>query len=291
MKILLTGASGFVGRHLLQALVACEHEIIALYHHHKLSDALLAKPNVMPLQLDFSQMRSAEEWLPYLQDVDGVINSTGIIAGTAEQFEQVHYQAPRALFSACQQANVKRVIQISALGVEQARTPYQVSKLAADEYLQQSDLDTFVLRPSLIYGEGGKSFGFFKTLANSPVIVFPEKGRQQLQPIHISDIVAVVLRCLDDDVKTGRVLNLVGAESVTYKEWLMRLRTCRMPPLLISLPLSILMPLSRMGKKWLPLFSPDNLTMLQQNNVADSTDIASFMGRKPLAVSEVFKCT
>lgn len=282
MKILLTGASGFIGNHLLEALTAGGNEVIAVHHRQKLPNAMLNLKNFTPLQLDFSQMLKVIDWLPHLQGVDVVINSSGIIAGAVEQFDRIHHQAPKALFSACQQSGVKRVIQVSALGVEQAITPYQISKLAADEYLQQSSLNWFVLRPSLVYGEGGKSFSLFKTLANFPVIVLPEKGLQQLQPIHISDVVAVVLRCLDADVEAGWVINLVGAEAISYKQWLIQLRTCRLPPLFLPLPLSILMPLSGLGQKLLPLFSSDNLKMLEQNSVADSTAITAFLGRKPL---------
>jgi uncharacterized protein YbjT (DUF2867 family) len=77
MRILLTGASGFVGRHLLDAL-RHHHTVIACTHRKRLTMA----NTIESLSLDFGRMKTVEDWLPYLQEIDVVINTVGIIAET-----------------------------------------------------------------------------------------------------------------------------------------------------------------------------------------------------------------
>ena len=104
MKILLTGASGFIGRHIKQALNKHEeYELITPSHH----DA------------DFNINVTASDWLPILKRVDVVINAVGIITETKCQlFSNLHSKALIALFQACEQSHLIRVIQMSALGAD-----------------------------------------------------------------------------------------------------------------------------------------------------------------------------
>lgn len=287
MNILLIGASGFIGQHLLTSLLAYGHQIIGTYRCQDLLDTPLNQKNIRFVRIDVGDMGEPERWLPYLENIDIVINSVGIIAGNHQQFTQIHDVAPKALFLACRQAKVKRVIHISALGVGHHNpTIYQRSKLAADEALQQLDLDWFILRPSLVYGKGGKSFEFFRILANLPLIVLPDQGQQTIQPVHISDLVAAILRCLDEDVPSQQIINVVGCEVISYRDWLMALRTSKLPVLKIPMPLLILTILSKLGQHFSPLFNADNLTMLQQHNTSDVTQMTAFLGRKPLGITE-----
>ncbi|MEZ5448123.1 MAG: NAD(P)H-binding protein [Thiolinea sp.] len=155
MHVFLTGASGFIGSHLQQALQVAGHEVRAATRSQG---------------FDFGRMLTEADWYPHLSGMEVVINTVGIIAEVGDQrFDAVHHLAPAALFRASMQAGVKRVIQVSALGAdEQAFTPYQLSKRAADEVLRDLPLDWFVLRPSLVYGRGGKSSALFHRMAALP---------------------------------------------------------------------------------------------------------------------------
>ncbi len=284
MRILLTGASGFVGRYLLDALQQ-HHTVIACTHRKPLT----MKNTIQSLVLDFSRMKTVEDWLPYLQGIDVVINTVGIIAETKTQsFANLHTQAPLALFKACEQLGVKRVIQLSALGADDTATvAYHLSKKAADDGLKKRNLEWFVLRPSLIYGRGGKSFALFQWISNLPIIPLLEHGQQMLQPVHISDVVAAVLRCLEKDVKTKQTVNVVGERAISYRDWMLVLRRYHYKPLFLPMPFATMALLSRVGKYiHLPLLNPDSLQMLQQHNVADSRPLTGFLGRKPLSVRQ-----
>jgi uncharacterized protein YbjT (DUF2867 family) len=275
MRVLLTGASGFIGRHLQQALLAAGHEVVPISRRYG---------------VDFQQMLTVEHWLPHLQGVDAVINSVGIIAETqGRTFAALHQHAPMALFQACAAAGVKRVVQISALGAdEQAFTPYQLTKKAADDALRSLPLDWFVLRPSLVYGAGGVSFKLFRTLATLPLIPLVGDGKQRIQPVHVSDVVATVLHCLHAS-PAQRTLDVVGAYPLSFVEWLQILRqqAGKSPARVLPIPLPLVMTSAFIGRFLIPMLHPDNLRMLQRGNTADVAPLVAFLGRMPRSVDEV----
>ncbi|HPE61257.1 MAG TPA: complex I NDUFA9 subunit family protein [Thiolinea sp.] len=274
MKILLTGADGFIGRHLNTALTAQGHEVIPCSRRNG---------------HDFARMTRPEDWVPLLEGVEAAINAVGIIAETGTQrFEAVHHQAPCALFQACARQSVSRVVQISALGAdERATTPYHLSKRAADDCLRNLPLQGSVLRPSLVYGRNGSSMAFFRRLASLPLIGVPGDGHYRLRPVHVSDVVACVQQCLKPDTPAQTGLDVVGQDEVSYREWLQRLRqfdTRHRPALILPVPMALLLPVASLGQFLIPMLSPDNLRMLVRGNTADSGPMEQFLGRQPLDI-------
>ena len=272
MKILLTGASGFIGRNLAAALTMAGHQVV---------------PASRRDGMDFRQMLSPAVWIPRLDGVDAVINAVGIIGETGRQrFESLHTLAPIALFQACVQTGVRRVVQISALGADDtAVSAYHLSKRAADDGLRELDLDWFVLKPSLVYGRGGRSAALFMRMATLPLIPVIGDGRQMLQPVHISDLVAAVVQALTSpDVR--QTLDVVGAERISFADWLQAMRRTRGQPRarLLHVPALLAMTLMRVASVVSPLLRADNLRMLQRGSVGDCQLLTQFLGRRPLGV-------
>ena len=117
MQILVTGASGFIGSHIVQALNNAGHTVTVCVRDSKAVQQCW--PELHIVQADFAKDHDESDWLPRLTGIDIVINAVGIIHESGKQtFAALHTQAPCALFRACKKAGVKRVIQISALGAD-----------------------------------------------------------------------------------------------------------------------------------------------------------------------------
>ncbi len=273
MNILLTGASGFIGRNIATVLSQAGHHIVPLSRQ---------------TGIDFRHMTAPANWLPSLRGIDAVINSVGIIRETRQQpFAPLHRDAPIALFTACAEAGIRRVIQISALGADEtAFSAYHLSKRAADEALRTLNPDGLILRPSLIYGRGGGSAEFFLHLASWPVMPLIGDGQQALQPVHIADVVACVLRCLDSPAP-GQTIDIVGSETVTFAAWLERMRAAQGlgPGCTLPIPIHWVMSAFQYLRHVHPLCQPDNLRMLLNGYHADPAPLADFLGHAPLDFS------
>ena len=289
MSVLVAGADGFIGRHLVAALLARGHQVIGAVRRPDRFARLF--PGLEHVHADFTQDQSPEDWLPRLAGVEIVINAVGIFTEHGEQtFEAIHSKAPQALFAACAQAGVRRVIQISALGADsQAHSRFHLSKRAADDTLAALNLEGIIVQPSLVFGPGGQSAAFFIQLAALPLLVIPGKGNQQVQPVHLDDLIAALLALLESETpRRGRV-PIVGPKPVSLREFFVELRrSLGLPPaMVVPIPTTLInlaVPLGEQLK--LPFLSREALEMLERGNTASPEAISGLLNRLPRPINE-----
>ena len=278
MKILLTGANGFIGRYLLARLVKAGHHVVPAVRRPAEADALLPAPAA--IAVDFNRDVSPADWAPRLAGIDAVINCAGILQGRfGQSIAAIHAAAPKALFAACREAGVRRVIQISAISAEAAAgTEYAATKRAADEFLAATDLDWVILRPSLVYAEGAYGgTAFFRALATLPfAIPVIGKGDQVFQPIHVDDLGDTVLRLLDRPSIRQAVIDPVGPETLTLRQILIDLRRwLGLPPArVVEVPPALVRIATAIGDA---VGGPINTTALRQLEFGNAGPLAPFV--------------
>ena len=286
-KILITGANGFIGSHLTNALADAGHEIICAVKKIPPHEELQRFGCIL---VDYTRDFDAEVWRTRISDIDIVINAVGIIREKGQQtFESLHERAPKALFSASAAAGI-RVVQISALGADEAASSqYHLSKKAADDYLISLTSKAVIVQPSLVYGPGGASASMFNLIASLPVIPLPGTGNQQIQPIHINDLTHAVVALVENDGYQGQRLALVGPEPLTLKRYLSELRNLMGlgPGRFVHTP-SLLVDLAAHVGKWTGkgMFDVETWQMLQRGNIADCSTTRELLGREPRSINK-----
>lgn len=280
MRILLLGASGFIGRHLVRALLPAHQVLWASRSPPPWPD-----PALMHLPVDLAQDITADAWLPRLGGVDAVVNAAGLLRESGTQsFEAVHVQAPIALFDACVRAGVRRVVQISALGADEAaRSRYHLSKKAADDHLRRLPLSSVIVQPSLVFGADGTSAALFCRLASLPWVPVPGQGRQRVQPVHVDDVVEA-LRRLVEAPEVPQQLALTGPAPVALRDFLGQLRAALglAPARCLPLPMPLVRAGAAVGNHWPGLLlDRETLAMLERGNTARCEEFAQVLGRLP----------
>lgn len=279
MKILICGATGFVGRHLATSLRANGHTVFCGVRNPSQPD---------DIAVDFTRDTTKEAWLPKLVGIDAVINAVGVLRESKRQpMALLHEKTPIALFSACQEAGVKRIVQITALGIDHGiETIYFQSRRAPEAYLKTLP-DTcryLILRPSLVFGDDGIRSKMFKYLAELPVHLLMAGGKQQLQPVHIEEICEALNHWLTNPKAKNLTVECVGAESTDMRGMLdsYREQLKYKNALHINIPAFLVRLSARIGDfvPSSPLCS-DTLTILNAGNTGDASEFTKLLGRSP----------
>jgi len=283
MRILLLGAGGFIGRHVLSDLLAAGHDVVGVAR----STASLAHafPDACFVEIDLSRALRLEDWTSHLVGVDGIVNAAGLLRG--RDLRAVHFTMPSVLYQAAEASGVRRVILISAISARpDIWTDYSQTKLEGEAALRSSALDWTILRPSLVYGDG--SYGgtsLMRGMAGLPLLIpIPADGNFAFTPIHVRDLARTVRYACEGEVPPRQTLEPVGPETLTlwqmlsrYREWL-GLGEAR----LLHLPMPVMRLMARLGDVVGdgPI-SSNSLDQMIAGNAGDSAAFAQAIGFTP----------
>jgi uncharacterized protein YbjT (DUF2867 family) len=225
--ILVTGATGFVGRHIVQALRADGRDVRALVRNPSRADTLVQQG----VELASGDVTNPASLRTALVGSDTVIHLVGIRQGRPEQFQRVMIDATRSLLAAAKEAGVGRFIHMSALGTT-AETkdlvPYYGAKWAMEQDVKASGLPYVIFRPSFVFGTDGGILPTFATIAKlAPLTPITGSGRQRIQPIWVDDVGAYFSKAVDLEAATNRTFELGGPDAVSWNEFWERLKRAR----------------------------------------------------------------
>lgn len=285
MRIFLTGATGFVGSHLLQRLLAEGNSVCALVRNPQKA-SLSSHPNLELMQGDVIEGTGLDE---AMRGCEAVIHLVGIIVESGSvTFERVHHLGTRNVVEAAKRSKITRFIQMSALGVRaDGVSEYQTTKWKAEEAVRQSGIPWCILRPSLIFGPGD---GFVTQMLNvmrkAPLLrPVPGDGKPRFRPIFIDDVTACFARSLTTSAATNQTIELGGAEELSLNEVLAEIAQCagiRKPA--VHVPMSIMMMAAAVAQTVLsqPPVTLGQLRMLKEGSACDIEPMKRIFGLTPI---------
>jgi uncharacterized protein YbjT (DUF2867 family) len=281
MKVFLTGATGFVGKHMVERLLVEGYAVRA---------ALRGLPGQKARVVTHTQRVGSKDDFKWvhgdivegtrldegMQGCDAVIHLVGIIVekGT-NTFERVHHLGTRNVVEAAKRTGIKRFVQMSALGVRaDGVAPYQTTKWKGEEEVRQSGISFCILRPSLIFGQGdGFVTQMMATMRSAPLFrPVPGDGTPKFRPIAVEDVTTCFARALTYEAATNQTIDLGGADELTLNEVLAEIARCagvRKPA--VHIPMPLMMAGATVAQKLLknPPVTVDQLRMLLEGSTCD----------------------
>jgi NADH dehydrogenase len=224
VKVLVTGAAGFVGSHVAHALRARELAVRALVR----SPDRASRLHAWGAEVATGDVTDAASLRAAVRDVDAVVHLVAIIKGSRSDFERVMAQGTRNLVAAAKDAGVSRFVLASALGLDERSkdaVPYFAAKWEMERAVAQSGLDYTILRPSFVFGKDGGVLPTFVRLARfSPVTPIIGPGTSRLQPIWVEDMAAYYAAAVDLPGASNHTFEVGGPDAPTWNEFWDRLK-------------------------------------------------------------------
>ena len=216
MRVLVTGATGFVGRRVVAELQT-RHQVRALVH-------TAGRERIFPdrsVEVAYGSISDRSALTEAFYDVDAVVHLVGVIRqGRRQTFDLVNHRGAAAVAAAAKAANVQHFVQMSAIGAGPDQSyPYLFSKWQGEQEVVKSGLAYTILRSSIMFGEGDEFLNALAALVRVfPVVPVIGSGRNRFQPIAVEDVARCVAISLERSRLRGRTIDIGGPEQFTYNE-------------------------------------------------------------------------
>lgn len=223
--LFITGATGFIGSHLLEKLdVARYDHVYCLSRKKRVAQPHAQSSNVIFLEGDLD---NAQVYAPYLSAGDTVVHlaaATGKVE--REEYFSVNVRGTRILLEQCERAGVRNLLFVSTIAVKYPNAMqyyYAQSKREAEMALQQCRLRYAIARPTIVIGKESATWKSLSTLARLPFPVTFGNGLTNIQPIYIEDLVSCLMVIMSQDLFCNQVFELGGPEKITFDEFMRRI--------------------------------------------------------------------
>ena len=213
---MVVGATGLIGSAVAARLSKEGHDILGVGRTAAADSLAVAQW----LRLDLREATSPSDWLPHLAGIEAVVYCAGVLQDSGrDSTSRVHRDGPAALWRACEQSAIRRVIHFSALGADRgAPTDFSRTKAEGDAALEASGLDYVILRPSVVVGNpayGGSAL--FRGLAALPLLPrIPDAGA--LEIVQLSDVTETVARLVRGGAPSRVALELIGPDRLEFEQ-------------------------------------------------------------------------
>ena len=279
-KILIFGATGQIGRHLIRKLTKNNYKVICQTRNLHKAIFLKTSGSIGYIDIKETKIFDYEKVSELVDNTDIVINLIGILfeSGKINTFEKIHTLFPKFLSEICKKKN-KHLIHISSLGVENARdSKYAASKAEGENKIFENLPSATILKPSIVYSVNDSFTTRFMSLLNFfPIFPLYYGGKTKFAPIHASDLTDIIFHVIENNIR-GKKIETVGPKVLTFLEILNILSKC-INKKRVFLPLPLF--LAKFSAKILekmpnPLLTVDQLNLLKYDNISSKNNMNNF---------------
>lgn len=250
-KILVTGATGFIGKRVIQSLLEQRHEVFALV---RVKGAEFKVKDPQRLKLIYGDLRSQSDIQGWPQHIDAAYYLVHSMGSLVQNLVEVEKGVARKFISLVEKSGAKQIIFLSGIiENEKELSPHFSGRLAVEKILSSSSVPTTILRASIIIGSGSASFEIIRDLCEKlPFMIAPKWVKSYCQPIAIRDVLFYLSHVLFNEKTYNQTFDIGGPEAMTFKEVLQRYATFRkLKRVIIDVP--VLTP--RLSSYWLVLIT------------------------------------
>lgn len=219
MKILLTGANGYIGMRLLPQLLEMGHQVVcAVRDANRLSIDIETRKKVGVVEVDF--LEDIETGI-IPKDIDAAYYLIHSMTSSVSDFDEKEAQAAKNFNAYLSETSCKQVIYLSGIVNEEKLSKHLSSRKNVEDILYQGDFNLTVLRAGIIVGSGSSSFEIIRDLCEKlPIMITPKWVLTKSQPIAIRDVITFLTKVLGNKETYNESFDIGGPDVLTYKEML-----------------------------------------------------------------------
>ena len=283
MTVMVTGSTGFLGRRVVQALLAEGKDVRCLVHSPG-SESLFDLDKV---DVHYGSVTDPPSLRSAFYNLDEVIHLVAIIQERGNStFYRVNVEGVRNVLRAAEAAGVQRIVHVSAIGAQETPTMrYLHSKWQGEQLVLNSGIPYTILRPSLLFGEGDQ---FMNSLAGlvraAPVVPVIGSGKNELQPVSVDDVARCIVTSIDEPSMRNRIVEIGGPHRLTYNQIVDTVaKSMGARHLKLRIPVSLMRFPVWLMQKFLsrPPITLEQLAMIQVPNYPQSDTVQKVFGFSP----------
>lgn len=286
MLVLVTGATGFLGRRVVPVLKEHRHQVRCLVHTPG-RERIFAPRSV---DIYYGSVLDPDALSGACYDVEAVVHLVGVIRQQRRMtYDQINHQGLANVIAAAKEHRVKHFLLVSAIGASNDRSfPYLYSKWQGEQVLANSGLPYTIIQSSIMFGAGDE---FLNTIAGMtrvlPIVPVVGSGRNRLQPLAVEDMARCIALALDREDLKGKIIELGGPQQISYNEIVAIVaRTLGKRRLRLHLPvwMMYIMALAMESVMHRPPVTSGQLRMLPIRNVGEPGAVEDTFGFTPRMV-------
>lgn len=288
-EVLVTGGTGFLGRHVVRALIA--RGFLPRLLVRAGSESRIPEGIRSACRITLGDATDPESVENAVQGTSAIVHLAGIVREFPRKgitFDRVHVKATRNAVKAARRWEISRLIHVSALGARPGDPgAFFDSKGRGEEVVRNSELRWTIFRPSAIFGPGDRFIDtLVRLLRRSPVAAVPGDGRVRFQPVFVGDVAHGIADALSRPRTEGRSFDMGGPGILSLDEIVDAVAEASGRRVAkVHVPLSLLRPVVRSLSRFEKFpFSPEEIDMLAADSVSESGPYWSEIGRTPLSL-------